>query len=197
MIVVYFLSSVVMRAAPWGGAPEKLLEMEKVLQSVHKAGSLSDGDRHVVMQGLASGDALLMSLAAYAIGQSKDPEMLLCEKSEEVLKRTPDAMAKAFLRLMLIRKASEGKSKPEKVTAITALLRDSNSFLRVEAAKELLRLDPEKGESALRAIATSDPEITARGEAFNQLDKVGKREGVKPTPQPNEHYELLLSIIEK
>ncbi|MDD2708928.1 MAG: hypothetical protein PHV34_13160 [Verrucomicrobiae bacterium] len=178
-------------------AGKKLPEIKSAIENIRKNGSISDKDQQVVAQDLASGDGVLISLAAYAIGQSKKKETSLCAKAEEILKTNTDAMAEAFVRLTLLKKSAEGKTVSERIALLEALLKTANPFLRVEAAKEIFRIHPQKGEGALKKIALEDANAIAKSEAFNQLDKIGKRDAIEPTFQPSERYQLLLSIIEK
>lgn len=176
-------------------AAKKIPELKHVLFNVREKGRLTDQDRVVVEGNLASGDPVLVSLAACVVAESKEDETNLCAKAEDVLK-TAEAMPQAFIRLMLTKKKAEGKSPAQRTAAIEPLLKEANPYLRVEAAKQLLKTDSRKGEETLKTLL-SDDSIIAKGEAFRQLHKRGKAANAMPVPMPDERYELLSSIIEK
>jgi hypothetical protein len=176
-------------------AGKKLLELESTLAAVRLHGALSDTDRRAIEVNLSSGDPVLVSLAACIIAESKGEEANLCARAEGVLK-SAEAMPQAFIRLMLTTKKVADKNPAQKTASIEPLLKDTNPYLRVEAAKQLLRTDPRKGEEALKTLL-SDDSIIAKGEAFRHLHERGKAANAVPVPMPDERYELLLSIIEK
>lgn len=176
-------------------AAKRIPELKNALLAVRDRGQLSDQDRLVIEANLGSGDPVLVSLAAYVVAESKGDETNLCARAEAVLKKT-EAMPQAFIRLMLAKKKIQGKSASERITAIEPLLKESNPYLRAEAAKELSKNDTRKGEDALRTLLSDDSPIV-KGEAFRQLHKIGKATNAVPVPMPDERYELLLSIIEK
>jgi hypothetical protein len=97
---------------------------------------------------------------------------------------------------MLTKKKAEGKGSAQLIAAIEPLLKDPNPYLRVEAAKEVLKTNARNGEEALKTML-SDDSVIAKGEAFRQLHKRGKAGCSVPTPMADERYELLLSIIDK
>lgn len=82
------------------------------------------------------------------------------------------------------------------VPLLELCLKDTNPYLRIEAAKEIYRIDAGKGLQFIRTLL-ADKSIIARGEAFRQLDMLGQSGDAEPVPMPDEEYELLLSIIEK
>lgn len=176
-------------------AAKKIPELKHVLISVRQQGRLTDQDRLIVERNLASGDPVLVSLAACVVAESKEAETDLCVKAEGVLKEA-SAMPQAYIRLMLTKKKAEGKSSAQLTAAIEPLLKDPNPYLRVEAAKEVLKTNARNGEEALETML-SDDSVIAKGEAFRQLHKRGKAGSSVPTPMPDERYELLLSIIDK
>lgn len=176
-------------------AAKKIPELKHVLINVREEGRLTDQDRLVVERNLASGDPVLVSLATFVVAESKGEETNLCAKAEDVLKKV-NGMPQAFIRLMLAKKRTEGKTASERIAVIEPLLKDANPYLQVEAAKELSKNDDRKGEDALKTLLSVDSPI-AKGEAFRQLHKLGKATNAVPVPMPDERYELLLSIIEK
>lgn len=194
-IAVFLNLALMVHAKPMDvEAAKKIPELKRVLIDVREKGRLTDQDRLVVERNLASGDPVLVSLAACAVTEGKGKEANLCAKAEEVL-RNVNGMPQAFIRLMLAKKRTEDKKASERIAVIELLLEDANPYLQVEAAKELFKNDARRGEDALKALLSADSPI-ARGEAFRQLHKIGKATNAVPAPMPDERYELLLSIIQ-
>ena len=175
-------------------AAKNIPELKKLFFCVRDKGRLTDQNRLVVEANIASDDPVLVSLAVCIVAESKGDETNLCAKVEDILNKSR-AMPQAFIQLMLAKKKTEGKSMSERMAALETLLREPNPYLRVEAAKALLKNDPQKGEDALRTLL-SDNSIIAKGEAFRQLHRIGKDANAVPVPMPDERYEFLLSIIE-
>lgn len=194
--IALFLNLALMaRAKPMDmEAAKKIPELKLILINVREKGRFTVQDRLVLERNLASGDSVLVSLAACVVAESKDKETNLCAQAEEVLRKV-DGMSQAFIQLMLAKKRTAYKKASERIAVIEPLLEDTNPYLQVEAAKELFKNDARRGEDALKALLSADSPI-ARGEAFRQLHKIGKATNAVPAPMPDERYELLLSIIQ-
>lgn len=105
-------------------------------------------------------------------------------------------MSRAFARMSPIWKTARHDESRKNLAALESFLKESNPYLRIEAAKEIQRIDSKRGERILKKLL-SDESIIVRGEAFRQLDKLGRAGDALPELMPDEEYELLLSIIEK
>ncbi len=81
-----------------------------------------------------------------------------------------------------------------------SLTTSKNSYLKVEAAKNLLNIDKSAGKKLLAKLAKETSNTQSSTEASRELLKIEKMEG-KHTPEPlpytDERYETVLSIIEK
>lgn len=184
---------------------KQIPELKLVLNNVREKGGLTDKDRLVVEWNLASGDPVLVSIAACVVAESKGEETNLCAKAEAVLK-TADKMPQAFIRLMLAKKRVEGKKPSERFSVIKPLVKDANPYLQVEAAKEILKNDVQRGEEALKTLLSGDlsgpltdypGDRIAQAEAYRQLDKIGKAPNAVPGLVADEPYLFVLSIIEE
>lgn len=176
-------------------AAKKIPELSHVLSSVRQQERLNDQDRVVVERNLASGDPVLVSLAAFVVAESKEAETDLCAKAKDALDKA-SAMPQAYIRLMLTKKKAQNTSRAQLTAALEPLLKDPNPYLRVEAAKEILKADSFKGERVLETML-SDDSVIVKGEAFRELHKRGKTGGSAPAPMTDERYELLLSIVDE
>ncbi len=96
---------------------------------------------------------------------------------------------------MLTMKKVQDGNRAQLTAALEPLLKEPNPYLRVEAAKEVLKINARKGEKILETMLSDDSAIV-RGEAFRQFEKRGKASGYDPAPMVDECYELLLSIID-
>ena len=174
---------------------KKLPDIEEIVASVCSSGRLSAIERNYVGKLFSSSNGVVVSLAAWITAQSKDCETGLCARAESNAGRV-DLMSQAFIRLLLIRKSVSTGDPSRMVPLLELCLKDTNQYLRIEAAKEIYRIDAGKGLQFIRTLL-ADKSIIARGEAFRQLDMLGQSGDAEPVPMPDEEYELLLSIIEK
>ena len=177
------------------GEAEKLPDIEEILVSVCSSGRLDSSERKDIESYLSSSNGVIVSLGAWITAQSKDCETELCSVAESNAK-IADLMAQAFIRLLLIKKKTSTVDSDKTVSSLELCLKDHNPYLRIEAAKEIYRIDARKGMQFIRTLL-ADKSIIARGEAFRQLDMLGQAGDAEPVPMPDEEYELLLSIIEK
>lgn len=176
-------------------AARELPNIEKILVSVCSSGRLDSDERKDIVAYLSSSNGVIVSLGAWITAQSKDCETELCSVAESNAK-IADLMAQAFIRLLLIKKKASTVDSDKTVSSLELCLKDHNPYLRIEAAKEIYRIDARTGIQFIRTLL-ADKSIIARGEAFRQLDVLGLTSNVVPVPMPDEEYELLLSIIEK
>ena len=176
-------------------AGRELPNIEKILVSVCSSGRLDSSERKDIESYLSSSNGVIVSLAAWITAQSKDCETGLCACAESNAGRV-DLMSQAFIRLLLIRKSVSTGDPSRMVPLLELCLKDTNPYLRIEAAKEIYRINARKGMQFIRTLL-ADKSIIARGEAFRQLDMLGQAGDAEPVPMPDEEYELLLSIIEK
>lgn len=176
-------------------AARELPNIEKILVSVCSSGRLDSSERKDIESYLSSSNGVIVSLAAWITAQSKDCETELCSVAESNAK-IANLMAQAFIRLLLIKKKASTVDSDKTVSSLELCLKDHNPYLRIEAAKEIYRIDARKGIQFIRTLL-ADKSIIARGEAFRQLDELGQAGDAEPVPMPDEEYELLLSIIEK
>lgn len=176
-------------------AARELPNIEKILVSVCSSGRLDSSERKDIESYLSSSNGVIVSLGAWITAQSKDCETELCSVAESNAK-IADLMAQAFIRLLLIKKKASTGDSDKTVSSLELCLKDHNPYLRIEAAKEIYRIDARKGMQFIRTLL-ADKSIIARGEAFRQLDMLGQAGDAEPVPMPDEEYELLLSIIEK
>lgn len=174
---------------------KKLPDIEEIVASVCSSGRLDSIERNNVEKLFSSCNGVIVSLAAWITAQSKDCETGLCARAESNAGRV-DLMSQAFIRLLLIRKSVSTGDPNRMVPLLELCLKDTNPYLRIEAAKEIYKIDNRKGIRLFRTLL-ADKSIIARGEAFRQLDVLGQAGDAEPVPMPVEEYELLLTIIEK
>lgn len=174
---------------------KKLPGVEEVVASVCSRGRLVAAERDYVEKLFSSSNGVIVSLAAWITAQSTDCETGLCSCAASNAGRV-DMMSQAFIRLLQIRKSVAAGDPDRMVPSLELCLKAPNPYLRIEAAKEIYRIDARKGMQFIRTLL-ADKSIIARGEAFRQLDMLGQTGDAEPVLMPDEEYELLLSIIEK
>ena len=193
---ICFVLTPFVRAEPMDAEEgKKLPDIEEIVASVCSSGRLASIERNNVEKLFSSSNGVIVSLAAWITAQSKDCETGLCACAESNAGRV-DLMSQAFIRLLLIRKSVSSGDPSSMVPLLELCLKDTNPYLRIEAAKEIYKIDNRKGIRLFRALL-ADKSIIARGEAFRQLDMLGQAGDAEPVPMPDEEYELFLTIIEK
>jgi hypothetical protein len=123
----------------------------------------------------------------------------LTVKTNQVTKRSPfkaNPMSQAFIRLMLTKKKIPSMTLTEQEGHYKALIKDRNPFMKIEAAKELLKLDPEEGQKAIKALVT-DQDPAAKFEAMRQLQALEKPEHYAMSMDPDELYATYLITVEE
>jgi hypothetical protein len=183
-----------------GRAGKKLPDLKNVIATVTSTtATLSDQQRQVIVDDLADGDPVLVSLAAYAIGQSNDKEEDMCRKAEAIAENlNPRSMAHAFIRLALARKGPDWENPQRRIGLLKGFLATSNLYLRLEAAKELFRSDSLEGREALRTLAL-DKDLGIKREAERYLARTGDPGEHKAWPSypDDELYATVLTVIER
>ena len=193
---ICFVLTPFVRAEPMDAEEgKKLPDIEEIVASVCSSGRLASIERNNVEKLFSSSNGVIVSLAAWITAQSKDCETGLCACAESNAGRV-DLMSQAFIRLLLIRKSVSSGDPSSMVPLLELCLKDTNPYLRIEAAKEIYRINARKGIQFIRTLL-ADKSIIARGEAFRQLDMLGQAGDAEPVPMPDEEYELFLTIIEK
>jgi len=193
-LIWFFLTGVTCHAVPMDSAAAKRLpELRQIVGKARAHAPLAASEIEILRGHLRQGDPVLVSLAAWALGQAQRDEesqmQLLREAGQDQV-----AMPAAFIDIALIRLARI--SNAEKVVKLKKLAQGENSYARVEAAKALVQLDPVSARELLEPL-TQDREFVFRGEAAAALKKMAPTRTVEAgSSAEDEQYELLLSIIE-
>ena len=174
---------------------KKIPRLKEILASVSSHGRINVSECRDIEKSLSCSNGVVVSLATWIVAQSKDSETNLYARIE-ANGVGGDLMSRAFARMSPIWKTARHDESRKNLAALESFLKESNPYLRIEAAKEIQRIDSKRGERILKKLL-SDESIIVRGEAFRQLDKLGRAGDALPELMPDEEYELLLSIIEK
>jgi HEAT repeat protein len=181
-------------AKPMDAEAAKMIPaLQRVLAVVQGGGELSDEDDRMLLACLEGGDPVLVSLAAYISGETKKERVAFRPRLEAALGRTTADMPKAFLQLAVQNAKMDNGSDAQAHDTLNALVKDPNPYLRIQAAKEVLKRNGRDGKVALRSLLADESPV-ARGEAARQLKKLGEPEAA--IPMVDERYELVLSVIE-
>ncbi|MCI5150565.1 MAG: hypothetical protein D3916_14470 [Candidatus Electrothrix sp. MAN1_4] len=170
---------------------EKLSDFRQIAQKVQKGTILSKNDHDFLAVSLSTNDPVLVSLAAWVIGEIGDSETLVTVLKSKNLAKTDD-MTKAFISIALDKE--KAKSQKEKWIPDEKQVKSTNRYVRIECVREMLLRDKEKGKSVLKCLKKEDdPFVKSAAERILKSTKKEKSQ----TPLINERYELVLSIIEK
>ncbi|WP_407450944.1 hypothetical protein, partial [Fibrobacter sp.] len=130
---------------------KKLPDIEEIVASVCSSGRLAAIERNYVGKLFSSSNGVIVSLTAWITTQSKDCETGLCARAESNAGRV-DLMSQAFIRLLLIRKSASSGDPNRMVPPLELCLKEPNPYLRIEAAKEIYRIDARKGIQFIRTL---------------------------------------------
>lgn len=179
-----------------GRAAQRLPEYRSLVQSIEGGKTLASQQIGSLREGLQSNDPVLTSIAAWCISKM-GPEGDALRPLLNSIKTGDDSMTRAFLTLAETSGELRSASLADKIRRYTALAAESNPYLKVEAAKLLLKFDRKKGKEVL-ARQTRDNESVTRVSASRALRAVQMADGetpVLPMPSGDELYETVLSVI--
>jgi hypothetical protein len=176
-------------------AAEKISQIRPVLARVREKGKMVDDDRKLLSGIIDSGDPVLISLAAYIVGESEGEDTVLCEKLAAFLEKE-NAVAElpqAFIQLALRERELRGKPQRVRIEGLKELVKQQNPYLKIEAAKRILSLDRSQGRSVLTDIKSTG-DVRLKREVDRLLLKT-KESKQSTTPLSDEQYALVLSVI--
>ncbi|MCP4642988.1 MAG: HEAT repeat domain-containing protein [bacterium] len=204
LVTALFVAGVtIFTVAGAGAIPYEAVEFEKLralIEAAKKNGEFSEEEAHRAMSLLGLRRSDTTTIIAFAVGESQGDDDALCQALRARLGE--DGISDAFITLALLKKELRGKPVPEKVEAFRALLDDENGFVRMEAAKEIARIDAEKGKEALRPLMNAGREQVDSlviAEAARHLYEMGERDPGLLRTQMSIHagqFEGMMAVIE-
>ncbi|MCP4642989.1 MAG: HEAT repeat domain-containing protein [bacterium] len=150
---------------------EKAPEANAILESVRRNGEFSKEENERLRRLLRMDDRYMTAVVAYIVGESQGDDSELCSALEA--SRRDWSVPNAYITAALAKKELRGKSDEEKVEGFQAMLDDPDEFVRMCAAKEIARIDVEKGKEALKRVASTGVDDLAQGEAARSLYAMG------------------------
>ncbi|MCP4641207.1 MAG: HEAT repeat domain-containing protein [bacterium] len=176
----------------WERAPE----LQATLASVRKCGELTPSDAERLLSYLNMRDGELAAAVAFIVGESQGYDIALCDVLAGRFE--PEGFAQGYATVALLKKESRWKSDSGKVKAFRALLADPNPYARIEAAKEIARIDIDQGMEVLERLAQTDEDDLVQSAAARALYEMGgpDLEGKRWALMGFARYMQLVDIIE-
>ena len=182
-------------------AAKGLPELKALVQLLRTGGAVAPSNIDKLRECLHSGDAVLVSIASwcvYKMGQQGDSLQRDMPKESDKL----GDMASAFVTLAKESKSLRQLDQNQRKERLVRLTESKNSFLRVEAAKEVVKIDRVAGKKIMAKLVVDlgdPPSATQAIEASRQINKIEKMEGKmdgEPASHSDELYETVLSVID-
>ena len=121
---------------------EQLNGLEEILGAVVCEGKLDRKHADMVLGRLLGDSSILFCMAAYIAGEAPDESgEILKELRERVPVMSPRSASHAFASMAVLKLEIRNRPEKEKVSLILALEQSEDHYLRIDAAKELMRLD--------------------------------------------------------
>ena len=124
--------------------------LQRIAFSIRNNGRLSEEDIATVAKCIDSGDPVLLSAAAWIVGEYKGKAGNLLDKLKALQQGTLDKMSEAFVRIALEKNAA--KEKGRKWKPRPSLQNDANPYMRMEYVRELLLVNKNEGMAAARQL---------------------------------------------
>ena len=166
--------------------------LQRIASGIRKNGGLSEEDIATVAKCIDSGDPVLLSAAAWIVGEYKEKDNSLLEKLKALRQGKLDKMPEAFVRIAL--EKCEARKMERQWKPRPDMLKDANPYLRLEVMRELLLVNQDDGVAATGKLSEDeDPlvEFAARGICLKAALGSPDMHGLLL----DERHELLLTII--
>ncbi len=174
-------------------------QLRSMIAEVREQGCLSEANLAKVLPPFGRYSRFADLAGGVILGECREELPTLRGHLEnQLVSLTPTGMEYAFVRTGLLKNQVRDKPVAARAAAFMPLTEDPNPYLRAEAAKEIARIDPEKGMEFLKELLQSDKHVVVRGEAARTLDKMGEKTELGAAYQHmyNYEYTAVLRIIE-
>ena len=164
-------------------AGEQIPALRRIALCIRNGGTLSLEERTIVAKCMDGREPVLLSAAAWIVGEYKEKDNSLLEKLKALRQGKLDKMPEAVVRKM----ERQWKPRPD-------MLKDANPYLRLEVMRELLLVNQDDGVAATGKLSEDeDPlvEFAARGICLKAALGSPDMHGLLL----DERHELLLTII--
>jgi len=178
-------------------AAEKLPALRLLVQEVKSGVSLNDKELALLQECLHQSDPVLVAVAAWCIERLGSKADELQAKLANIPPSVGD-MARAFVTLAQESKRLRSYSNEQRIARYAELTKDSNPYLRIEAAKALTTVDPVRGKSVLSELARKEDKQTQidAKRALRAMDVSDQETATAKLPYRDEQYETVLSIVD-
>lgn len=150
-LLVFVVGMSCMHAKPMDSLMgQQVPALQRIAFSIRNNGRLSEEDIATVAKCIDSGDPVLLSAAAWIVGEYKGKAGNLLDKLKALQQGTLDKMSEAFVRIALEKNAA--KEKGRKWKPRPSLQNDANPYMRMEYVRELLLVNKNEGMAAARQL---------------------------------------------
>ena len=173
-------------------AGEQIPALRRIALCIRNGGTLSLEERTIVAKCMDGREPVLLSAAAWIVGEYKEKDNSLLEKLNALRQGKLDKMPEAFVRIAL--EKCEARKMERQWKPRPDMLKDANPYLRLEVMRELLLVNQDDGVAATGKLSEDeDPlvEFAARGICLKAALGSPDMHGLLL----DERHELLLTII--
>ena len=163
-------------AIPWSGDDVELRKAVDLLQEVKKVNKFTEAQRTVFLELINSKDEVIVCLAACSTRNIKEKDEALLSTLKSILQKDASGFRKTFLTLAILHQELFDKDNTYKIQVYEELTSTDRSSdrrsLSLEAAKEILALDRNKGIALLNEYCDDDHNYTfAAHLVLSNIDK--------------------------
>lgn len=165
---------------------QQVPSLQRIVLNIRNNGRLSEEDIATVAKCIDSGDPVLLSAAAWIVGEYKGKAGNLLDKLKALQQDKLDRMAEAFVRIALEKNMAKKEGRPWKPRP--GLQNDANPYMRMEYVRELLLVNKDEGMAAARKLLEDkDPMVKFAARGFSDHSMRGTLS--------DELYEMMFVII--
>lgn len=175
---------------------KKLPEFRSLVSKLSTNQTITTNEVDLLKWGVRSRDPAIISIVAWC-------DMLLKGKQPEIRRRleelAPDLpeLPRAFVQLRKTSHKIENMKGDQQAEAWRELIASSNPYLRIEAAKQLVKVDVSAGKASLYKLI-KDPSTSVAAEARRTLERMGSSGLGPPVPFAlDQSYAAVLSAIDQ
>lgn len=187
-ILVFVVGMSFMQAKPMDSLMgQQVPALQRIALSIrNNNGRLSDEEIAMIAKCMDTRDPVLLSGAAWIIGEYKGKASNLLDKLKALQQNKLDRMPEAFVRIALDKNVAKEEGRQWKPRP--DLQNDANPYMRMEYVRELLLVNKDEGMTAAKKLLEDkDPlvKFAARGFSNNSMRST----------LLDERYELMLTVI--
>jgi hypothetical protein len=147
-----------------------------------------------IKKAIATKDPVLVSLAAWCV-LLIEPQDRQLDESLQRMEVQVEEMPRAFIKIAQAHQGLRRESLSKRKDQWKSLTRDANPYVRLEAVKQLIKVDASSGRTELDKLLADKSALVARhaSSILKRLDPAVEHD--RPIPFSDERYEVVLSLV--